>query len=114
MAQIYTRRLAAHIFAGTKEVVLLGTVPPGHVWVIRDIIWDVGSTGSDLVYLYLQSREAAYVFYRQEHLGPASFHQELRVVLDEGDELHGAAAMTNTTLVVTGYDFLSPIGSIRG
>jgi hypothetical protein len=100
-APAYTRRFLA-ASGPAKAVYESAVVPPGVVWVVRDIVvsaWDFTSEGDFGLYV----KPETWVLALGPFGGaPGSAHHELRQVLEPGEFLQYGAS-TSSTVLVTGY-----------
>lgn len=104
MANVYTRRLASALFAGTKESVQLAVVPEGVAWVVRDIM----VANPTLVEVDLQfwiSNPVAYHLILQKLAPGTMLHLELRQRMYTGEALNGYSSAGAVNCVITGYEF---------
>lgn len=104
MTSIYTRRLGGTVQAVAGDYVL-GTVPEGETWVVRDVVFSNGLPGEADDYLYTAAPGGGLVIFRQLVPGNSTAHYDGRQALEAGEVLHAAFGGANQSVLVTGYRF---------
>ena len=104
MAQAYTVRQANGPVV-TGSIGILGQVPAGFRWVVRDIVIHNGFGGISNVTLYLNTGSARAVLWAGDVTPGQVSHLELRQVAYQGDALEGIASGGGISVLITGYEF---------
>lgn len=107
---IYTTRIWA-TNAAQNQAVNSAPVPGGYVWVMRDVVINVGNPGGRVT-LWVISGIDAFVVFNQVLETNSSFHFDMRQVLVETENLRGHSAETAWSVLVTAYQ-LTAIGDAR-
>lgn len=105
MSTVYSRRFA---FGTVSSSQVMATVPPGRVWVLRNITGMASPTGSPInAYVTVNGQAIGHLVTSTS--APVDFQWNGMLVLGAGDTIGYVpnAAGTSVTLAWSGYDFLA-------
>jgi len=91
---------------GDAEEVVLFTATPSFTWVLRDVLVNLGTTGSMIFYLHLFAGSRIAVLMYETATAGKTIHLDCRQVLEAGDYLRGYATGGTWNAVLTGYQLV--------
>lgn len=104
MADTYTRRLGGAIL-GTAGTVVLGVVPTGETWVIRDLAISSLAGAAMTVYIYLVIQAVNHMLFVVQIQPNTTQHLDLRQSVKPGEQLAMQSTSGPCHGLVTGYVF---------